>query len=369
MPISVARKLQALRDLLYPELDIQLHAVALTLAQCRELHLPSTPLKESERRGDRWRAVMGWEQTEIDALAALRPRELRQIAEKAVAPFFDASLARRQSAARAAWYKAAEPLLEHHPLWQRHVDQVREALASLKDAAIELRSAQGESERTLAGIKLPLVEAPEAVIEAERRGRSSPRMMILSAPRAGCTTTKRSTETLNKEAPRNLMQSEQTPPIHPAAERLPMMSDAEIDELAADIKKNGLQQPIIIWVDNREEKNGTKPPFPEFVIDGRNRIEALRRLGDRDIKPNRSFSLKSCSTIRKVYAIRQCGTIRLGQGGGLTMRWESDVNPEIFVLSANVWRGHLLPEQKREAIVAFIKADPKGTAIGSWSCS
>ncbi len=36
-------------------------------------------------------------------------------------------------------------------------------------------------------------------------------------------------------------------------------------------------------------------------------------------------------------------------------------NPEKYVLSANVHRRHLTPEQKREAIAAFIKADPKAS--------
>ncbi len=79
MPISVARKLQALRDLKHPALKIEVHPVALTLEQVRRLDLPSTPLKATEHRGDKWRAVMQHEQTEIDALAALNPEaELRR---------------------------------------------------------------------------------------------------------------------------------------------------------------------------------------------------------------------------------------------------------------------------------------------------
>jgi hypothetical protein len=84
MTVSVSRKLQGLHDLLYPNLNIRLHQVALTREQVRELDLPSTPLKATEQRASRWREVMGHEQTEIDALAALRPEALTAIARDAV---------------------------------------------------------------------------------------------------------------------------------------------------------------------------------------------------------------------------------------------------------------------------------------------
>jgi len=35
------------------------------------------------------------------------------------------------------------------------------------------------------------------------------------------------------------------PPVHPAADRLPMMDNAQIADLAADIKEYGLQEPWI----------------------------------------------------------------------------------------------------------------------------
>ena len=47
--------------------------IGLTAAQVRAFDLPSTPLKETERRADKWRDAFGIEQTEIDALLALRP--------------------------------------------------------------------------------------------------------------------------------------------------------------------------------------------------------------------------------------------------------------------------------------------------------
>ena len=58
MPISVGRKLQAFRELL-GGFDFELHRVALTPDQVREYGLPSTPLKDTEKRGDAWRRETG----------------------------------------------------------------------------------------------------------------------------------------------------------------------------------------------------------------------------------------------------------------------------------------------------------------------
>ena len=77
MAVSIGRKLQAFRDPLFPDLQFELVPIALTEEQVHALDLPSTPLKETEKRADRWReAHGGLEQTEIDALATLRPDAL-----------------------------------------------------------------------------------------------------------------------------------------------------------------------------------------------------------------------------------------------------------------------------------------------------
>src|ERR1700758_2991095 len=55
MAVSIGRKLQALRDLHFNNLEFEIVPVALTVEQVREFDLPSTPLKETERREDRWR--------------------------------------------------------------------------------------------------------------------------------------------------------------------------------------------------------------------------------------------------------------------------------------------------------------------------
>ena len=111
MPLEVARKLQALRDLRHPDLDIALYPVALTYEQCVEFDLPSIPLKESERRGSAWKAEFGREQTELDALLSLHPGRLRQIAEKTIRPFYDPDLDEKISAAEDEWQDRADAVV------------------------------------------------------------------------------------------------------------------------------------------------------------------------------------------------------------------------------------------------------------------
>lgn len=137
MPISVARKLQALHDLHHPDLHIELHAVALNIEQVRAHDLPSTPLKATELRGDRWREVWGVEQTEIDALEALRPGALRRIALDAVRPFYDETLAQRERDARYEWEQAAEEALRDHPAYALACEEMETARGRV-DAAYDL---------------------------------------------------------------------------------------------------------------------------------------------------------------------------------------------------------------------------------------
>jgi hypothetical protein len=102
MPTSVARKFQALRDLHFPELDLRIYPVALTLEQCIEYDLPSAPLKPSEKRKAKWQKQTGGrEQTELDALMVLRPGALEKLLHAAIKPFYDPTLDQRFDSANA----------------------------------------------------------------------------------------------------------------------------------------------------------------------------------------------------------------------------------------------------------------------------
>jgi ParB-like chromosome segregation protein Spo0J len=58
-------------------------------------------------------------------------------------------------------------------------------------------------------------------------------------------------------------------PVHPVADKFLMLDEEELEELAADIKANGLQHPLVI-----AEVEGKL-----LLVDGRNRREACLRVG------------------------------------------------------------------------------------------
>jgi hypothetical protein len=111
MPISVARKLQAFRALGY-YFEFRMHRVTLTPNQVRVYGLPSTPLKDTERRADKWMDAMGVAQTEIDALASLQPALFDRIARDAIAPYYDDTLDRRIRDVRGEWIERAQASID-----------------------------------------------------------------------------------------------------------------------------------------------------------------------------------------------------------------------------------------------------------------
>jgi hypothetical protein len=166
MAVSVARKLQALIHLLFPTLTVQLHTVALNLEQVREFELPSTPLKDSEPRAEAWRKAFGHEQTEIDALAALRPEVLRQIAEDAIKPFYDETLAQRVAKLRIEWHNRATAWFIAQPSYADAVSRITEAREDMEDAADALKDAQRFATESL-NDRTGVPEPPEDTIEPE----------------------------------------------------------------------------------------------------------------------------------------------------------------------------------------------------------
>ena len=165
MAVSIARKLQAFRDLYFPDLRFEVVPIALEPEQVRDLGLPSTPLKESEKRADRWREAFGIEQTEIDALATLRPDDLGGIVERAFDHYLDRGLERRVAQAQRKWKRQAERAV---------VQQIDPAqLASMQAEAARLQDAIDDLDgrlQQLGPFTLPAIAVPQPKVNlAEAR--------------------------------------------------------------------------------------------------------------------------------------------------------------------------------------------------------
>jgi hypothetical protein len=166
MSVSIGRKLQALRDLQFPDLKFEVVAVALTVEQVRELGLPSTPLKETEKRADRWREAFGVEQTEIDAIATLRPNILADIIEHAFDPYLDRDLAARVIRANQEWNRGALQAIAEQ-VDSAHLEAIREEAAERLGEMQEAIDGINQQLRLAGGdhFELPDIVVPEAIID------------------------------------------------------------------------------------------------------------------------------------------------------------------------------------------------------------
>jgi DNA-binding transcriptional ArsR family regulator len=120
--------------------------------------------------------------------------------------------------------------------------------------------------------------------------------------------------------------------VHPAAELFLPMSDAELRELADDIEANGLREPIAIYAD---------PQIGDCILDGRNRLDALELLG-RTIWNGRL----PASEIYRTYIFRF-----VSQG--------DTIDPVAYVISRNIRRRHLKPEERADLIAKLLKLSPE----------
>jgi hypothetical protein len=150
MPVSVARKLQAHKYREFHDLDVRVIRVALTYEQVVVFNLPDSPIKSGEKRARQWRARWGREQVEIDALAALRPDILDQIARAAVVPYFDSTLDTR--------FAEATKLPASLQSWFRRQPAYKAAVRSI-------RSAHGPTGKAIAAVN----EASRMAISALRK--------------------------------------------------------------------------------------------------------------------------------------------------------------------------------------------------------
>jgi hypothetical protein len=130
--------------------------------------------------------------------------------------------------------------------------------------------------------------------------------------------------------------------VHPAADLFPMMGEDELKALADDIREHGLRTVPHTWLDKANK---------EWLIDGRNRLDALQMLGYRFSRSKRPgygpkpYELRILEPDSKV-------TVPVGQFR------EGKADPYSVAVSFNINRRHLTTAQKSELAGQLLKADP-----------
>jgi ParB-like chromosome segregation protein Spo0J len=130
--------------------------------------------------------------------------------------------------------------------------------------------------------------------------------------------------------------------VHPAADLFPLMSPEELRELGEDIKANGLKVPIETWFD----KDGDE----EWLIDGRNRLDAMTTLGYRFVRKETQHGEWTCPEHLIIYEPTGRKTVQVRPHHG---------DPYAVAVSFNINRRHLTAEQKRDLIEVLLKAKPE----------
>jgi hypothetical protein len=111
------------------------------------------------------------------------------------------------------------------------------------------------------------------------------------------------------------------------------IAESELKELAEDIKKYGLHNPIIAWRNSDKEL---------MLVDGRNRLDALATLGLLGVDKDGHLEFR---------------TRPIDYGPFICAHREAD--PYAVALSHNIHRRHLTLEQKRDLIAELLKLQPE----------
>jgi len=143
MAVSTSRTIQALVDTQFPGLQVTVHDCALTREHCEEWGLPSTPLKATELRADRWQSAMGWDQTELDAAVAMVPRKFASVVGDALSEYIDWSVESDASELRSELIADANRRLGES--LDDHIEAIRETVTEKLDQLETLASDINES--------------------------------------------------------------------------------------------------------------------------------------------------------------------------------------------------------------------------------
>jgi hypothetical protein len=154
-------------------------------------------------------------------------------------------------------------------------------------------------------------------------------------------------------------------PVHPAADLFPPLSEPELQELAEDIRKNGLQHPIVI---RRNPASDWRSPDNEKyqLLDGRNRLDALALLGwlgaKKDAYPFGPWpvGIHDRASATKMEKRKRSNDPREKWFDSVSHLPDNDAVYR-YVIAANLHRRHLSAEDKRKVIAELLKRKPESS--------
>jgi hypothetical protein len=133
MPVAVSRKLEFFVRSEGIEADIKLYPLVLTAQQVRSYRLPRTPIKESERRKESFEQRHGSGATELDALEALQPGELRRVLRRNIEAYYDTGLTnevnRIQDRLEGDLRQVRQSVLDQH---ETEIEEVKDLLTAMQ---------------------------------------------------------------------------------------------------------------------------------------------------------------------------------------------------------------------------------------------
>ena len=144
MPVSVARKVEFYIHKFGLDVDVTLNPLILTEEQCREYRLPRTPIKESDRRKDKFEEKFGAGATELDALEALHPGEMAQLLEAEIDRYLDPTLDERVREVRWNLRHRLRQIAE--TVTEPHQDEIDELTSNYEEIVASLEAWERSAE-------------------------------------------------------------------------------------------------------------------------------------------------------------------------------------------------------------------------------
>ena len=146
---------------------------------------------------------------------------------------------------------------------------------------------------------------------------------------------------------------------HHAVELVPPMSRAELVELAADIKINGLISPIALW---RASKDGQAQ-----LLDGRSRLDAIEialggpvRVTSRTFRGCTVWGLEADDDDGDSTPVRDLlGNENCSLDAPAVIVLDPGIDPYAYVVATNLRRRHLSAEDRQKALIAYIAHAPE----------